>query len=133
MTSSPVSSLPLCCGTRYSNIPSPRTPTTTPRRIRTPIFFSRRASHTFGQPPAQRRLLIPIFPENRWLPRPIVKRYIIVDSSTHTQSQFFNSSSEEPNTHYGFWRFNWRGLNRVQELQWVRPALDLHQPVFSGL
>src|SRR3982074_119102 len=134
MTSSPVSSLPLCCGTRYSNIPSPRTPTTTPRRIRTPIFFSRRASHTFGKPPAQRRLLIPIFQENRWLPRPIVKQYIIVDSSTHTQSQFFISFSDEPITHCGFRGLGLPRLDLVHgRWQLVRAPLDLHQPVFSGL
>src|SRR6266566_2197597 len=114
MTSSPVSSLPLCCGTRYSNIPSPKTPTTTPRRIRTPIFFSRRASHTFGKPPAQRRLLVPTFPDSRGLPRPTVKQYIIVDTSAHTQSQFFISFSDEPITHCAFRRFSLPGLDWVQ-------------------
>src|SRR5258708_6707764 len=49
------------CGTRYNNMPIPRIPTTTPSMIRTPIFFSRRASHTSENPPAQRYLEIPPF------------------------------------------------------------------------
>src|SRR5712691_10676334 len=42
-------------------MPIPRIPTTIPSMIRTPIFFSRRASHTFENPPAQRYLEIPRF------------------------------------------------------------------------
>src|SRR5271169_5266348 len=56
--SDPVKSL-VPCGTRYSSMPIPRIPTTTPSMIRTPIFFSRRASHTSDNPPAQRYLDIP--------------------------------------------------------------------------
>jgi hypothetical protein len=40
-------------------MPIPRTPTTIPSKIRTPIFFSRRASHTSENPPAQRYLDVP--------------------------------------------------------------------------
>ena len=57
-------------GTRYSSMPIPRIPTTTPSMIRTPIFFSRRASHTSENPPAQRYLEIPRFAKSRQPPHP---------------------------------------------------------------